>query len=58
MTIEITQFCDGCGETRLLKVSSRAGKTTIAQTALSDLWVEAGKEKHICPRCIKKLLED
>lgn len=54
MTIDITQTCNGCGESRNLIVGYYGGRDIIKQAAESGGWRAVQEFRHLCSKCIAK----
>lgn len=54
--IKIVQRCDGCGDSRPLKVGRADGSASVSVAALADGWREVLDGKHLCVKCIRGAL--
>lgn len=58
MSIKIIQTCDKCENTRTLAVGYHGGRSSIKAAACVGGWVELEEFKHICHKCVRKILEN
>jgi hypothetical protein len=58
MTVEFRQQCDTCGLIRVLPVREKNRFQGVRTAAESDGWKEVADNKHMCHRCIQKILKE
>lgn len=59
MTLEIRQQCNSCGNIRVIPCGREIRRfVNIQNAAEQDGWKQVADDKHLCPHCIKQILDD
>lgn len=57
MAVKIVRICDVCGASTTLQVSETGRHADIQSAALDEGWASLNNNRHICPNCIKDVLD-